>query len=108
DVAVVQAADGDGPAGLVVAVVPDELGHRPRLRRRLVLPQPREVADQGLGQGGFSGPESGGQFPFFLPREQVRREYGRQGGFLKDNSAPLRRLALVTSRLHGRLSLLES
>ena len=46
DVAIVQPADREDIAGFVVAVIADELGHRPRFQRRPVLAQPRKVADQ--------------------------------------------------------------
>ena len=48
DVAVVDAADGDVSAGIAVAVIADELGHRPGFHRRPMRAQP------GIGAGSAS------------------------------------------------------
>src|SRR5438270_5006042 len=46
DVAVMQTADGQNPAGFGVAVFADELGHRPGFERRSVGAQTGEMADE--------------------------------------------------------------
>jgi hypothetical protein len=101
DVAVVQPADRQRLAGLSVAVVADELGHRPGFQRRPVLAQPRKVPDQHTNQLALAIPEIRQQLALLFGGEQVRGKDGRGG---EGSSIPVRRLALATSRLHGRLS----
>ena len=60
DVLVVEAADGrDEPLAVVLTLLADELGHRPRFKRRTVGPQLREVPDEDPDQLAFDVPEVG-------------------------------------------------
>ena len=67
DVAVVQAADGEHVASVVVAVVADELGHRPGFERRRTGGVRREVADQHPDQFALAVPEVWRAVPVLLP-----------------------------------------
>src|SRR5262249_55533463 len=100
DVAGVHAPDGDHAARLGVAVVADELGHRPRLPRWAVRPQPREMADEDADEFAFAIPEAGEEFAFLLGGEQVGGE-NRGGSNRRSSLRRLDRWALTACSLHG-------
>ena len=70
--------DGDDGTGLIAAMGADELGHRPGLERRAVLPEAREVADQDAHQFALDFPEVREQFPLFFGGQEVRGENRRR------------------------------
>src|SRR6185369_4849223 len=74
DVTIVQPADGGNGPGLVTAVLPNELGHRPRFERRTMLPQAREAANQDANQLVLVLPETRQQLPLLVRRQQIGGE----------------------------------
>jgi hypothetical protein len=97
DIAIVKATDcGDG-AGVFLTLLPDELGHRPRLQGRPKLSQPGEVTEEHPHQLTLGFPEIREKLALFLRRQQVGGENrGRRHGRLLLGGG----LALAASRLH--------
>ena len=80
DVSVVETTDSQHFTLFFQAIIPDELGHRPRFEWRFVDTQVREVANEHSDQIGLTFPEAGEQFAFFFGGQQVRGK-SRELGF---------------------------
>ncbi len=79
DVTVVNPANGGNLAGFSVAVIADELGHRPGFQGRPMSTKPREMPYQDADQLTLTLPEGRQQLAFFFRGEQIGREDGGAG-----------------------------
>lgn len=103
-VTIVGFLDVDVIASLIITIVADELGHRPRFEYRFVRAQFGEVSNEVSHQFAFTFPEGGEQVSFFFWGEEVRGEDRLRG--VNGNSVHGRLLlALYGLGLHGRLSI---
>ena len=102
DVAVVDSADVDLQSGVGIAIVANELSHRPRLERGPMGPELREIADERFDQFALAFPEGGKQLALFFGSQEVGGKDRRRG--VNGNGDLGRRLALATLGLHGRPS----
>jgi hypothetical protein len=93
-------------AGFAVAIVADELGHRPRLKHGAMGPELGEVADEEAHQFAFALPKRGKEMTFFFGSQEVGGEDRLRGVDL--NSFHGRRFfgaALHSLGFHCRVSL---
>ena len=77
NIPVMHAAHGRHPARIRIAIIPNELSHRPGLKRRPMRAQAREMPDQQANQLALAVPKTREQLAFFFRGKQIRGENRR-------------------------------